>query len=271
MTAIVRAYGAHRSTRPPLATVLPPRTRDPRPSEFDFAALEPPVVDQNGWGHCCSSSVSAHTEMEWVRQGRTSFGHVSRRALQQFTNASEQHGSFDGKKHVEDSGCSITDMMYTAQMWGLIPESLWGYNNDLSHFPPPDVLKTGTAHVVEAWAWFRQDNGAYVIEDMLQCLAARMSFVFGFVVWDRLRLDSQYRLTPPPAKPTPAMPSHAVVAVGYSDARQALLCRHSGGLGYGLPGRLAGHFWFAYAWLRDPWVFDATRVTGFAEPVKVGV
>ncbi len=268
MTA--RNYGAHRSTRPPLATVVPPRTRDPRPQAFDMVSLEPPLVNQGTWGHCCSSSFAAHAQMERVRQGYADFGPVSRRMLQQFTNASEQHGSYDGKTPVKDSGCSIPDMFYTAQFWGLAPESLWQYNNNLSQFPPAPVLQEARTHIVASWAGFRQDASGYVVEDMLTCLAARQSFVFGFVVWDSLRLDAHGVLTPPPAVLGPGLPGHAVCAVGYNDALGAILCRNSFGAG-GLPGRLAGHFWFPFGLMRFPFVFDATRIVGFAEAGASGV
>lgn len=240
--------------------VIPPRTRAARPSVFDFVSDEPPLLDQGSSGTCCSHSSTAHYYQMRKRLGLLDLGPLSRLMLQQYTNASERRLGYDGKDKIPDKGCSLTGMMYTAQIEGVVPEKLWPYSTNLSKFPPAKVLEAARQHVIRSWSAFRQIDGVYVVEDMLQSLADRRSFVLAFTVWDNLRLDSRGVLTAPPVKLTADMPGHGVSAFGFDDTLQAVLCRNSWGAGFGLKGRLAGHFYMPYSVFRSPYVFDVLRV-----------
>jgi C1A family cysteine protease len=74
-------------------------------------------------------------------------------------------------------------------------------------------------------------------------------FVFGFTVYDQFESDECARtgvvtLPAPDAQP---LGDHAVLAVGYDDAKQVFIVRNSWGVDWGV----AGYFYPPYAYLLD--------------------
>ncbi|MBS1563764.1 MAG: peptidase, partial [Bacteroidetes bacterium] len=59
-------------------------------------------------------------------------------------------------------------------------------------------------------------------------------------------------IMPMPAASEKVLGGHAVMAVGYSDAKQAVLVRNSWGTGWGIKG----YFWMPYAYITDSSLCD---------------
>jgi C1A family cysteine protease len=76
------------------------------------------------------------------------------------------------------------------------------------------------------------------------CLALALPFAFGFDVYESFesRSVAVSGILPTPKAGERQLGGHAVLAVGYSDARQAFIVRNSWGAGWGQEG----YFWFPY-------------------------
>jgi len=86
------------------------------------------------------------------------------------------------------------------------------------------------------------------------CLAAGYPFVFGVTVYESFEGDAVAKsgvlLMPLPTEKT--VGGHAVLAVGYNDAKQVFVIRNSWGSDWGQKG----HFTIPYAYLLDPNLAD---------------
>jgi C1A family cysteine protease len=82
---------------------------------------------------------------------------------------------------------------------------------------------------------------------MKGCLASGYPFVFGFTVYESFEgaVVRQTGHAPMPAPRERAIGGHAVMAVGYDDARQWFLVRNSWGPRWGM----AGYFTLPYSYL----------------------
>ena len=78
------------------------------------------------------------------------------------------------------------------------------------------------------------------------CLAEGFPFVFGFSVYKNWYSDPT-TIMPLPAAHEKAIGGHAVLAVGYNDAKQCFIYRNSWGTGYGAKG----YFYMPYAYLTN--------------------
>jgi C1A family cysteine protease len=133
----------------------------------------------------------------------------------------------------EDSGAFLRDGIKTLVKQGVCPEKEWPYF--ISKFtvkPPVACYRHAADHHVLSYHRIQS------LKEMRMCLAEGYPFVFGFTVYESFESDEVAK-TGQLDLPTPNerdVGGHAVMAVGYDDAKSRFLIRNSWGEDWGLKG-----------------------------------
>jgi len=131
-----------------------------------------------------------------------------------------------------DSGAQIRDGIKTVASQGACPETMWPYvESSFATCPPPPCYANAKLHPAVQYARVPQDAG-----HLKTCLAAGFPFVFGFTVYESFESDAVAKsgIVAMPASGEASVGGHAVMAVGYDDARKDSWCGIRGaGLGSG--------------------------------------
>lgn len=194
------------------------------PKRSSLRRFMPPVEDQGQIGSCTANASVAMIEyLERRRYGL----HTDLSRLFTYYNARKYGGNVG-----EDTGAHIRDALRSLVHEGAAEELLWPY--DPARFaqePPPTAYSDATD---------RQARVYYRVRS-LQELKVSIAWLRTPVVFGMLCYDSMWRpsgdLEPPSAghneKPNGA---HAILAVGYDDARQRVIFRNSWGGWWGDQG-----------------------------------
>jgi hypothetical protein len=147
----------------------------------------------------------------------------------------------------EDSGASIRDTIKAGAKFGVVDEKHWPY--DVSKFavkPPASCYAEGKKHVVTSYHAIADGD----LATMKATLAGGLPICFGFTVYASFMSQAVAKtgIVPMPAPGEQVEGGHAVLMVGYSDARQAFLVRNSWGDKWGQKG----YFWLPFAYVSDP-------------------
>jgi C1A family cysteine protease len=132
-----------------------------------------------------------------------------------------------------DTGTQIRHGIKSLAKFGACPETLWPY--DIAKFeykPSPRCYTSALNHQITS---YYRING---IREMRQCLAEGFPFVFGFSVYESFFSKNMLRtgVLNLPKKTENLIGGHAVMAVGYSEAKKRFLVRNSWGTRWGQKG-----------------------------------
>ena len=125
---------------------------------------------------------------------------------------------------------------------GACAEALWPYRPaKFAAKPGAACYRDGLAHQVTSYRRILD------LEGMQTCLAEGFPFVFGFSVYESFESKQVARtgVAPMPKASERALGGHAVLAVGYDDAKRRFLVRNSWGTRWGMDG----YFTMPYAYL----------------------
>lgn len=208
------------------------------PAKVDLRRQCPPVMDQGQLGSCTANAIANAHRFDQMKQQAVDNFPPSRLFI--YYNERAMEGSINS-----DSGAQIRDGIKSIAKQGVCPEGEWPY--DIAKFarkPPVRAVKDALKHQALAYQRVMQ-----TLSQIKGCLAAGYPFVFGFTVYEAFESDAVAR-TGKVSMPGPkekSLGGHAVLAVGYDDARQAVIVMNSWSDKWGDKG----FFYLPYAYIGD--------------------
>lgn len=212
-----------------------------RPSDVDLRAtgLLPPVYNQGALGSCSFNAGAGLAAFVEAKEGHPG---VLLSRLAWYYDVRLGYGQVP-----MDTGAQIRDLFISLKRTGCCLETGWPY--DLTHWtdrPPLTALHEG---------YHRHRDLLYTrlsgIDDILDCVAQGWPVVFGATLFPEFGYLSGDFVLPMPGPGAQPSGGHAMLIVGYSMARRAVLVRNSWGEQWGL----GGHLWIQFVYL-ESWAWD---------------
>jgi C1A family cysteine protease len=209
------------------------------PKKVDLRTKCPPVFNQGELGSCTANAIAAAHQFDQLKQKKPKAFTPSRLFI--YYNERVMEGTVR-----EDSGAMIRDGIKSLVKQGAAPESTWPYIvSKFAAKPPKKCYDAGLKN--QALSYQRLTP---VLSQLKGCLAAGYPFVFGFSVYESFESETVARtgkVPMPDGSTEKQLGGHAVLAVGYDEARQRFIVRNSWGTGWAIKGYCT----FPYAYLLD--------------------
>jgi C1A family cysteine protease len=207
------------------------------PARVDLRPRCPPVYDQGQLGSCTANAIAAAIEFDRDKQKLPEF--TPSRLFIYYNERVIEH-TVD-----IDSGAQIRDGIKSVAKQGDCPEPEWPYV--IARFrtkPPARCYADALQYRVILYQRLTP-----VLGQLKGCLASGYPFVFGFTVYESFESARVARTghAPLPRSGERAIGGHAVVGIGYDDARQWFIIRNSWGSRWGIKG----YFTLPYAYVTD--------------------
>ena len=207
------------------------------PPRADLRPQCPPVYDQGQLGSCTANAIAAAVEFDRLKQMLSDF--MPSRLFIYYNERAMEH------KVNSDGGAQIRDGIKSVGKQGDCPEREWPYV--ITKFrtkPPARCYRDAVKHTAVLYQRLTP-----IANQLKGCLASGYPFVFGFTVYDSFESPQVARAghVGMPKPNEQVVGGHAVVAVGYDDAKQWFLIRNSWGARWGL----SGCFTLPYAYVTD--------------------
>ena len=208
----------------------PGKKADGPPPSVDLRQYCPPVEDQGSIGSCTANAVVGLLEY-FESRAKGEYLDASRRFLYKVTRKLYR---FEG-----DSGAYIRGTMRALRIFGTCPEEFWPYNEPGYDDEPP-AFCYAFAQAYQALKYYRiwDAHPQTLLSQLKSSLAKGLPFAFGFTVyssiwnpWVRTTGDIPF---PQPGERVDG--GHAIMAVGYDDARSRFIIRNSWGTSWGQQG-----------------------------------
>jgi C1A family cysteine protease len=216
----------------------PPMVVAALPSKVDLRSKCPPVVDQGNLGSCTANAIGNAHRFGQMKQGQPNPFLPSRLFI--YYNERAVEGTVNS-----DSGAMIRDGIKTIANQGACPEKLWPYNiSKFTKKPSSTCYKEALKHQAISYQRLVQSPS-----QMKGCLASGYPFVFGITVYESFESPAVAKTgtVPMPGSGEKVLGGHAILAVGYDDAKQRFIVMNSWGTGWGDKG----YFTIPYGYLAD--------------------
>jgi C1A family cysteine protease len=208
------------------------------PSVVDLRDKCPPIVDQGELGSCTANAIAGALMFDQLKQDQSGAAPVSRLFI--YYNERSMEGTIS-----EDAGAEIRDGIKSVNNLGACFEKTWPYK----------VGRFKTKPSAKAFAEAKQHQSVLYqrlpqnVISLQQCLASGFPFVFGFTVYDGFESDEVAKtgVLNLPDKSEKDLGGHAVMAVGYDQARQRFIVRNSWNTDWGQ----AGYFTMPFDYLTN--------------------
>jgi C1A family cysteine protease len=227
----------------PQAIQLPPKTNLIEKFRDVLEDAQLPY-DQKTLGSCTSQSLAFAFMYDELSQHNKALFMPARLFI--YYNERNLEGTTD-----QDSGAQISDGVAVLKKYGVCEESLWPY--DCSRFtvkPSDECYSQGLQSRLLSAQKLTND-----LDQIKSALVAGHPIVFGFSVYESFESEqvASTGIMPIPRDTEKLMGGHAVVIVGYDDAKQGVLVRNSWGPEWGtcaVEGDAhKGYFWMPYTFL----------------------
>jgi C1A family cysteine protease len=208
------------------------------PASTDLRPQCPPVYDQGQLGSCTANAIAGAIQFDRLKQ-RLAQVFVPSRLFIYYNERALEH-TIDS-----DSGAQIRDGIKSVARQGDCPETEWPYViTKFKTKPAPRCYADALKYLVVSYQRLTP-----VLSQLKGCLASGYPFVFGFTVYESFESAQVARTghASLPGAGERAIGGHAVVGVGYHDAKQWFIVRNSWGNRWGLKG----YFTLPYAYLTD--------------------
>lgn len=208
------------------------------PASVDLRSGMPAVYDQGQLGSCTGNAIGAAIQFDQIKQGLPTEP-VSRLFI--YFNERSMEGTVN-----KDAGAVLRDGLKSVGQLGACPEVAWPYI--ISKFavrPPMAAYLLASRHKALRYAAVRQTE-----RDLKTALAAGFPIIFGFKVYPSFESAEVARtgVVPMPGGHETPIGGHAVICVGFDDAKRMFLVRNSWSAAWGD----SGHFWMPYSYLTNP-------------------
>jgi len=222
------------------------------PPKVDLRAQCPsPPYDQGRIGSCTANAIAGAIEFDRAKS-KLKPAFIPSREFIYYNERSMEHSI------PLDNGAQIRDGIKSVNKLGVCKEKTWPYDDtpadEATHMFPPGARETekpSSAAYKEAAgfrsvAYFRIQNS---LRQMKGCLAEGYPFVFGFTCYSSLwdASGKPVKVVPLPGPKDEVAGGHAVLAVGYDDAKSQFIVRNS----WGPKAQDKGYFYMPYAYLTD--------------------
>ncbi|HKB14594.1 MAG TPA: C1 family peptidase [Planctomycetota bacterium] len=237
------------------------------PSSVDLRPWCSPIEDQGDLGSCTANAGVGL--LEYFE--RRAFGtHVDASRLFLYKVTRNLLG------WVGDQGAYLRDTMKAMVLLGVPPEEYLPYDVD-KFDDEPSAFCYSLGQNYQSVRYYRHDPPGTAPADLLtsvkRYLAAQLPSMFGFTVYSSIPSPGDGRSEIPfPTPADQALGGHALVAIGYDDAKRiegrtgALLIRNSWGASWGA----AGYGWLPYAYVETGLAVDFWSLVR-AEYVNTGL
>lgn len=208
------------------------------PKRVDLRPQCPPVFDQGTLGSCTANAIANAYRFDLLRQHGPDGFVPSRLFL--YYNERVIEGTTDS-----DAGAMLRDGIKTLARQGICGERSWPYLPvRFADKPTARAYREALRHQALDYQRLSQDA-----RQMKGCLASGFPFVFGFSVYESFESAAVARsgVVPMPGPGERLVGGHAVLAVGYDDARSRFIAMNSWSTAWGD----LGHFYLPYAYLGD--------------------
>jgi C1A family cysteine protease len=208
------------------------------PLSWDMESKMPVIYDQGALGSCTANAAGALAEYLLKRWNKPDFM-PCRLAIYYWERVLENTVN-------EDSGASIADSIQVMVTNGVPHETLWTYSIPTFRNPPSAAVRAdGLLHKVSGQVSLPQD-----LNHMKAALASNWPVLFGFTVYQSFESNAVATtgIVPMPKPGERVLGGHAVMLVGYDDAKQMFKVRNSWGTGWGQ----RGYFWMPYQYVVSP-------------------
>ena len=216
-----------------------------QPVSIDLRSQCPPVYDQGQLGSCTANTIAAAIQFDRMKQLLAQIFTPSRLFIYYNERVMEHTVA-------SDSGAQIRDGIKSVAQQGDCPETEWPYA--VAKFKTkPSKSCYADALQYRAVSYQRLTP---VLTQLKGCLASGYPFVFGFTVYESFE-NVQVAKTGHAALPKSGEASiggHAVMCVGYDDAKQWFIVRNSWGPKWGMKG---------YFTLPHPYLISANLASDF--------
>lgn len=215
------------------------------PAIFDMRKHFSPAYNQGRSNSCTGNAVAGACQYELLQHSKPYFN-PSRLFIYYNTRVLENSvGS--------DSGATIRNSIKSVNKWGFCDEKYWLYTiPKVFTKPTSEAYSKALSYIVTSYGRVNQSRQALQL-----VLASYQPIIFGFSVYDSFTTKTVDKtgVVPMPGRNERRLGGHAVLLVGYDDARQRYIFRNSYGTSWGDKGYgylpynflenpdLAGDFW----------------------------
>ena len=206
-----------------------------------------PVVDQGDLGSCTANAIASGLREYWEKLSEKQFTMLSRLWLYW------QERYLEGTVN-EDAGAYVRDGMKVLQKMGCAPEADWPYVITKFKEKPP-TKATRNARQFKIAEYHRVTN----LTLLKSALAEGYPVVIGIKVYESFESDqvAQTGIVPLPKRGEQFLGGHAVLAVGYKDAKYkgqgVVICRNSWSESWGDKGYFYLPYSYFFNYITDMW------------------
>ncbi len=206
------------------------------PEKIDLRASCPVVYDQGTLGSCTANALGAAFQFGQIKQSIPNF--IPSRLFIYYNERVLIHTV------LSDSGAFIRDGIKTMNAKGVCNEKDWPYIiSQFSTKPPATLYKKASTNQVLNYMRLNNMN----LLQLQSCLAEGFPFVFGFTVFESFETISKNGIMPMPKADEQRLGGHAVMAVGYDNAKKMFIVRNSWTKNWGDHG----YFYMPYSYITD--------------------